>query len=69
MKHAACLLAILALVVLLVLVFDLSGATATLFMFVGCPVLALALFLYFIARWREGAFRFEHANRLSQQRR
>jgi hypothetical protein len=69
MKQVACVLAIGALGVLILLVFDLSGATATLFMFVGCPVLGLALALYFIARWREGAFRFEHADRLSQQRR
>jgi hypothetical protein len=65
MKRAACLLMIVALGVLIVLVFDLSGATATLFMFVGCPVLALALALYFVARWHEGAFRFNHSNRVS----
>jgi hypothetical protein len=65
MKRAACLLTIVALGVLILLVFDLSGATATLFMFVGFPVLALALALYFVARWREGAFRFNHSNRVS----
>jgi hypothetical protein len=69
MKRAACVLAIVALCVLIVLVFDLSGATATVFMFVGCPVLAVALALYFIARWREGAFALNHAHPLSDQRR
>ena len=64
MKRLACLLALVALAVLPVMVYDLSGATATLFMFVGCPALALALALYFVARWREGAFRLDATRRV-----
>ena len=64
MKRLACVLALVALAVLPVLVYDLSGATATLFMFVGCPALALALAIYFVARWREGAVPVEAPKRV-----
>jgi hypothetical protein len=65
MIATACVLALIALAVLIVLVAHLSGATATLFMFVGFPALGLALALYFIARWREGAFRLNETKRLT----
>ena len=51
------LLALLAIAVVIVLPFRLNGATAILFSFVGMPALGLALLLYAVFRWREGAFR------------
>lgn len=65
MIRVACLLGIVALVMLFPLVVDLSGATAILFAFVGMPALALALLVYGVARWRAGAFRLnETAHRI-----
>jgi hypothetical protein len=64
----ACLLALIALAILPVLVADLSGATATLFVFVGMPALGLALLIYFLARWRAGAFDFNDAGRPAANR-
>jgi hypothetical protein len=51
------LLALVALGALIPLTFRLNGATAILFSFVGMPAMALALLLYGVYRWREGAFR------------
>ena len=65
MMRLAAVLALLALVVLLILVSHLSGATAILFVFVGMPALALALAIYFVERWRQGAFRFNETTRLT----
>ncbi len=59
----ACLLALAALAILVVMVLDLSGATAILFSFVGVPALAVALLLYGLARWRAGAFRVGEESR------
>jgi hypothetical protein len=56
MIRVACVLGLVSLVVLIVFVARLSGATATLFVFVGFPTLALALLLYAVQRWRAGAF-------------
>jgi hypothetical protein len=53
----ACVLALVALGVLIAMVVGLSGATAILFSFVGIPALVLALLLYAVQRWRAGAFR------------
>ena len=57
MNRLACVLALVALVMLFPLVADLSGRTAILFSFIGMPALGLALACYVYARWREGAFR------------
>lgn len=57
MIRLACLFGLVALAMLFPLVFDLSGATAILFAFVGFPALGIALVLYGVARWRTGAFR------------
>jgi hypothetical protein len=65
----ACILALIALAILVAMVVDLSGATAILFSFVGVPVLTLAVLLYALARWRAGAFRAGAPARLSDQRR
>jgi hypothetical protein len=57
MKRVACVLALISLVILVVVVVRLDGASATLFSFAGIPALAAAMGLYFIQRWRDGAFR------------
>ena len=57
MRRIACLFGLIALAALFVMVVNLNGATATIFSFVGMPSLAIALLLYFIVRWRAGAFR------------
>jgi hypothetical protein len=44
---------------LVLLIVDMSGATATIFSFVGMPALGLALLIYFVVRWRAGAFRVD----------
>ena len=54
-------LALIALAVLVALAIDLSGTTAILFSFVGMPVLALAVLLHLLYRWREGAFNTDAA--------
>jgi hypothetical protein len=56
MKRAAFLVVSMALVILLALVRDTTGATAILFTFVGMPLLASGVILYGVLRWREGAF-------------
>ena len=56
MRYVAAFLALCALVILAVFVPNVNGSTAILFSFVGMPAMALALLLYFIDRWREGAF-------------
>jgi len=56
MIRLACLLALISLVPLVVFIFDLNGATATVFSFVGMPALGLALLIYFVERWRAGGF-------------
>jgi hypothetical protein len=38
----------------------LDGTTAIIFSFIGMPALGLALALYVVARWRAGAFHFNH---------
>jgi hypothetical protein len=58
MIHLACIFALIAIAVLILLVINLNGATATIFSFIGMPALGLALALYGIERWRAGAFRF-----------
>jgi hypothetical protein len=40
------------------------GRDCDLFAFAGCPVRCAGP--HFIARWREGAFRLDHASRLSE---
>jgi hypothetical protein len=57
MKRLACVLALISLVILVVVAMSLNGATATLFSFAGIPALAAAMGIYFIQRWRDGAFR------------
>jgi hypothetical protein len=57
MKRLACVLALISLVILVVVAVRLNGATATLFSFAGMPALAAAMGIYFIQRWRDGAFR------------
>ena len=57
MIRAACVLALVALAIVIVIAVHLDGFTATLFSFVGIPALAAAFGLYGIARWRAGAFR------------
>jgi preprotein translocase subunit SecD len=57
MRRIACVLALIALAVMMILLYRLDGSTAVLFSFVGCPALGLALVLYGFVRWREGAFR------------
>jgi hypothetical protein len=56
MIRVACLLALIALAVLILVSVHLNGATATLFSFVGIPALVAALGLYVLQRWRAGAF-------------
>jgi hypothetical protein len=56
MIRVACLLALVALAALLLMVLNLTGATATMFSFVGLPAMGLALALYAFARWRAGGF-------------
>ena len=57
MMRVACLLALIALAILILTAVHLDGATATMFSFIGIPALAAALMLYVIQRWRVGAFR------------
>ena len=57
MIRTACVLALIALAIVIVVAVDLDGFTATLFSFVGIPALAAAMGLYGLARWRAGAFR------------
>jgi len=56
MMRVACLLALIALAILIMASVHLDGATATLFSFFGMPALAAAMGLYVIKRWRSGAF-------------
>ena len=56
MRRVACVLALIALAVLIVVSAHLDGATATLFSFVGIPALVAAMALYVVQRWRAGAF-------------
>ena len=58
MMRLACFLGLVALAALALLVLRLDGASATIFSFVGCPALGIALALYGYRRWRAGAFRF-----------
>jgi hypothetical protein len=53
----ACVLALIALAIVIVVAAHPYGFTATLFSFVGIPALAAAMALYGCARWRAGAFR------------
>jgi hypothetical protein len=57
MMRLACVLALIALAVLVLVAVHLDGATATMFSFIGIPALAAALGLYVLQRWRTGAFR------------
>jgi hypothetical protein len=59
MMRLACLLALIALAAMAPMLVDLTGASATLFSFVGFPALGLALLIYGVARWRAGAFRVD----------
>ena len=56
MMRVACLLALVALAVLIIASVHLDGGTATLFSFVGIPALVAAMGLYVLQRWRSGAF-------------
>ena len=56
--RAACVLALIALVIVVLVAVRLDGFTATLFSFVGIPALAAALGLYGFKRWQMGAFRW-----------
>ncbi len=60
MIRIACVLALIALAALGVLMVRLDGTTAIIFSFIGMPALGLALALYVVARWRAGAFHFNH---------
>jgi hypothetical protein len=62
MRRLACLLGLVALAMLFPVVLDLSGRTAILFSFIGMPALGLALAIYGIGRWREGAFRLSEGS-------
>jgi urea transporter len=57
MMRLACLLALIALAVLILTAVHLDGATATLFSFLGMPALTAAVGLYVFKRWQLGAFR------------
>lgn len=59
MKRLACLLGFISLLPLALMLVNLTGETATIFSFLGFPSLALALVVYFFARWREGGFHGE----------
>ena len=56
MIRLACLLALFALVILIVVSMRPDGGTATMFSFLGIPALAAAMGLYLLQRWRAGAF-------------
>jgi hypothetical protein len=60
MIRLAAVLGLIALAAMAPLLVHLEGATAIIFSFVGMPALGLALTLYFVARWRAGAFHFNH---------
>jgi hypothetical protein len=57
MMRVACLLALIALAILIITALHLDGATATMFSFIGIPALAVSVGLYVIKRWQLGAFR------------
>jgi hypothetical protein len=61
MIRLACGFGLLALAAIIPLLAHLDGATATVFSFVGCPALGLALLIYAVARWRAGAFQVDGA--------
>jgi hypothetical protein len=61
--RAACVLALIALAMVIVVAVHLDGFTATLFSFIGVPALGAAMGLYGLARWRVGAFRPDARNR------
>jgi hypothetical protein len=63
MRRVACVLALIALAVLIVVSAHLDGATATLFSFVGIPALVAAMALYVLQRWRAGAFQWMNNSR------
>jgi hypothetical protein len=56
MMRIACLLALIALAILILVSVRLDGATATMFSFLGIPALVAAMGLYVLKRWRAGAF-------------
>ena len=57
MMRVACVLAIVALTILVIVALRLDGATATMFSFIGMPAVAVAVALYVLKRWQSGAFR------------
>ena len=57
MMRVACLLGLIALIILVITALHLDGATASMFSFIGIPALAVAVGLYVIKRWQLGAFR------------
>jgi hypothetical protein len=65
MMRVACLLALVALAVLIIASVHLDGGTATLFSFVGIPALVAAMGLYVLQRWRAGAFHWTGNSRPS----
>jgi hypothetical protein len=65
MRRVACVLALIAMAILILVSAHLDGATATLFSFVGIPALIAALVLYVLQRWRAGAFHLTGNSRLS----
>ncbi len=56
MIRLACAFGLVALAIVVILALRTDGTTAILFSFVGMPALAIGLLLYFVARWRAGAF-------------
>ncbi len=56
MIRLACAFGLVALAVVVALAVRTDGGTAIVFSFVGFPALAIAIILYFVARWRAGAF-------------
>jgi hypothetical protein len=57
MMRLACVLALIALAVLIVTAVHLDGRTATAFSFIGIPAVTAAVGLYVLKRWQTGAFR------------
>jgi len=51
----ACLLVLIALVIVAIMAIRPGGPSAILFSFVGTPVLALGVLLFGVRRWRDGA--------------
>lgn len=55
MIRLACLLVLIALVIVTIMAIHPGGPTAILFSFVGMPVLATGVLVFGVRRWRDGA--------------